>query len=84
MATAKKNTAAKKATTKGATKTTAKKAVAKRMGRPPKPEAERRTASLKLRLHPEERAELEAGAERLGETLTELVVTSVRERLARL
>lgn len=74
MATAKKTPAPK---------ATAKKAAAKRMGRPPKPEGERRTASLKLRLHPEERAELEAGAERLGETLTELVLTSVRERLER-
>lgn len=74
MATAKKSTAKKLA---------AKKATPKRMGRPPKPEGERREARLGLRLHESERAELEAAAVAYDTTVTQIVVDAVREKRAR-
>ena len=58
------------------TKKSAKKAP--KRGRPPLPPGARRDASIKLRLHPEERAELDAAAEAEGMTVTRLVLESIR------
>ncbi len=42
------------------------------MGRPPKPEAERRSKLFPLRLTPGEMAELESASRRLGETVADI------------
>lgn len=42
------------------------------MGRPPKPEAQRRSKLFPLRLTPGEMAELESASRRLGETVAEI------------
>ena len=42
------------------------------MGRPPKPEPQRRSKLFPLRLTPGERAELESASRRLGETVAEI------------
>ena len=42
------------------------------MGRPPKPEAERRSKLFPLRLTPGEITELEAASRRLGETVADI------------
>jgi hypothetical protein len=42
------------------------------MGRPPKPEAERRSKLFPLRLTPGEIAELESASRRLGETVADI------------
>ncbi len=42
------------------------------MGRPPKPEDQRRSRSFILRLTPGEMAELEADSRRLGETVADI------------
>jgi hypothetical protein len=42
------------------------------MGRPPKPEAERRSKLFPLRLTPGEMAELEFASRRLGETVADI------------
>ena len=42
------------------------------MGRPPKPEAQRRSKLFPLRLTPGEIAELEAASHRLGESVAEI------------
>jgi hypothetical protein len=42
------------------------------MGRPPKPENERRSKLFPLRLTPGEMAELESASRRLGETVAEI------------
>ncbi len=56
----------------------------KRMGRPPKRAGELRSASLNLRLHPSERAELEDGAKAFGLTVTDFILAAAREKVARL
>ncbi len=62
---------------KSAAKKTAKKAAAKRMGRPPKPEAERKSVSLNLRVTAAEKEALERAAESLGLSMTTLVLRAV-------
>lgn len=76
---AKPTRATKKATTKAA-KASPANAAKKRMGRPPKREEDRRTASLTLRLHPSERLELREAAATFGMTVTDFVLVAVREK----
>lgn len=51
---------------------------APKRGRPPKPPEERRTATLGVRLHPDERMELAAAADAEGVTVTQLILAAVR------